>query len=214
MLTADSESLLRSVEIEGRGRALVASQPLRVGQIVPKDSPIHVFSALPLVKPQSSASASYCGNCFKVLTSSENITRCLSCSHYHLFCSPNCLNTAATASHSGWVCKALSCLRDFPHLISQPLKRQVLARFLIATYNLALISPCISRLCFLLRARVLLLMLLPRNSCILISSLCPPPSLSISVDLMEALLAKDRLDGTYFSTTRWTKICSCIWDLS
>ncbi|XVF62469.1 hypothetical protein PTKIN_Ptkin09bG0010500 [Pterospermum kingtungense] len=196
MLTADSESLLRLVEIEGRGRALVASQPLRAGQIVLKDSPILVYSALPLVKPQSSASASYCGNCFRILTSSENITPCPSCSHHHLFCSPGCLNKATTSSHSPWVCRALSCLRDCPPLVSQPLERQVQARFLIAAYNLALVSPSHFQVLLSLEGQGS-----PSDAATaqflhsLISSLCPPPSLSISVDLTAALLAKDELNS-------------------
>ncbi|CAI9768791.1 unnamed protein product [Fraxinus pennsylvanica] len=36
-------------EIEGRGRALVSSQPLRAGQIVFRDSPILLYSAAPLL---------------------------------------------------------------------------------------------------------------------------------------------------------------------
>lgn len=197
MLTADSESLLKLVEIEGRGRGLVGSKPLRAGQIVLKDSPILVYSGLPLVKTQSSASASasasYCANCFRTLTSSENITPCPSCSHHHhLFCSPNCLNTAITGSHSPWVCQSLSRLRDCPSLVSQPLERQLQAHVLIAAYNLALIYPSHFQVLLSLEGQSS-----PSDAPAvqflhsLISSLCPPPSLSISVDLTAALLAKD-----------------------
>ncbi|XVF28221.1 hypothetical protein REPUB_Repub15cG0010800 [Reevesia pubescens] len=66
---------------------------------------------------------------------------CLSCSHYHLFGSPNCLTVATAASHSPWVSQVLSRLRDCPSLVSQPLDRQVQARFLVAAYNLALVCP-------------------------------------------------------------------------
>ncbi|KAE8717678.1 Histone-lysine N-methyltransferase ASHR2 [Hibiscus syriacus] len=140
MLTADSDSVLRLVEIKGRGRALVASQPLKAGQIVLRDSPIVVYSAFPLVKSQSSAS--YCDNCFRTLSSSSsNVVPCPSCSHHHLFCSPNCLTAATASTHSPWVCQALSRLQDCSSLVSQPLERQVQARFLIAAYNVALVSP-------------------------------------------------------------------------
>ncbi|KAL4284015.1 hypothetical protein GQ457_16G030600 [Hibiscus cannabinus] len=194
MLTADSDSVLRLVEIEGRGRALVASQPLKAGQIILRDSPIVVYSAFPLVKSRSSAC--YCDNCFRTLSSSSvNVMACPSCSD-HRFCSPNCLTVASASSHSPWVCQALSRLRDCPSLVSQPLERQVQARFLIAAYNLALVSPSNFQV---------LLSLQGQNSPSdaptvqflhsLISSVCPPPSLSITIELTAALLAKDKLNA-------------------
>ncbi|XP_007035768.2 PREDICTED: histone-lysine N-methyltransferase ASHR2 [Theobroma cacao] len=196
MMTADSESLLSLGEIKGRGRALVASQPLKAGQIVLKDSPILVYSALPLVRPQSSASASYCDNCFRTLSSSANVTSCPSCSHHHLFCSPNCLTMATAASHSTWVCQALSRLRDCPSLVPQPPERQVQARFLIAAYNLALTSPGHFQVLLSLQGQGS-----PSDAPAvqflhsLISSICPPPSLSLSIELTAALLAKDKLNA-------------------
>ncbi|XVF38841.1 hypothetical protein REPUB_Repub20aG0136800 [Reevesia pubescens] len=190
MLTADSESLLRLVEIEGRGRAFVASQSLKAGQIVLKDSPILVYSALPLIKPQSSAS--YCDNCFKTLSSSANVMPCPSCSHHHLFCSPNCLTMATAASHSPWVCQALSRLRDCPSLVSQPLERQVQARFLITAYNLALISPSHFQVLLSVEGQGSSDAPAAQFLHLLISSLCPPPSLSLSIELTVALLAKDK----------------------
>ncbi|XP_022760688.1 histone-lysine N-methyltransferase ASHR2 [Durio zibethinus] len=195
MLSDGSESLLRLAEMEGRGRALVASQPLRAGQIVLKDSPILVYSSLPLIKPGSSASASYCDNCFRTLLPSANVMPCPSCSHHHLFCSPNCLTMATAASHSPWVCQALSRLCDSP-LISQPLERQVQARFLIAAYNLVLISPSCFQVLLSLQGQGS-----PSDASavqflhFIVSSLCPPPSLSLSIELTAALLAKDKLNA-------------------
>ncbi|KAK8478238.1 hypothetical protein V6N13_069948 [Hibiscus sabdariffa] len=195
MLTADSDSVLRLVEIEGRGRALVAAQPLKAGQIILRDSPIVVYSAFPLVKSRSSAS--YCGNCFRTLSSSSvNVMACPSCSHHHRFCSPNCLTVASASSHSPWVCQALSRLRDCPSLVSQPLERQVQARFLIAAYNLALISPSDFQVLLSLQGQDS-----PSDAPAvqflhsLISSVCPPPSLSITIELTAALLAKDKLNA-------------------
>ncbi|GMI72118.1 SET DOMAIN PROTEIN 39, ASH1-related 2 [Hibiscus trionum] len=195
MLTADSDSVLRLVEIEGRGRALVASQPLKAGQIVLRDSPIVVYSVFPLVKRQSSAS--YCDNCFRTLSSSSvNVMTCPSCSHHHIFCSPNCLTVATASSHSPWVCQALSRLRDCPSLVSQPLEWQVQARFLIAAYNLALVSPSDFQVLLSLQGQDS-----PSDAPAvhflhsLISSICPPPSLSITIELTAALLAKDKLNA-------------------
>ncbi|KAE8667952.1 Histone-lysine N-methyltransferase ASHR2 [Hibiscus syriacus] len=194
MLTADSDSALRLVEIEGRGRALVASQPLKAGQIVLRDSPIVVYSAFPLVKPQSSAS--YCDNCFRTLSlSSSNVMPCPSCSHHHLFCS-NCLTAATASSHTPWVCQALGRLRDCSSLVSQPLERQVQARFLIAAYNLAIVSPSDFQVLLSLQGQDS-----PSDASAvqflhsLISSICPPPSLSITIELTAALLAKDKLNA-------------------
>ncbi|KAE8698224.1 pentatricopeptide repeat-containing protein [Hibiscus syriacus] len=178
-------SLFRLVEIEGRGRALVASQPLKARQIVLRDSPIVVYSEFPLVKPQSSVS--YCESCFRTLSSSSSsVVPCPSCYHHHLFCSPNCL-TAATA---------LSRLRDCSSLVSQPLERQVQAQFLIAAYNLALVSPSDFQVLLSLQGqdspsddhKVQFL-----HS--LISSICPPSSLSITIELTAALLEKDKLNA-------------------
>ncbi|KAH1089187.1 hypothetical protein J1N35_016444 [Gossypium stocksii] len=193
MLTADSGSVLRLVEIEGRGRALVASQPLKAGQIILQDSPIVVYSAFPLVKPQSSAS--YCDNCFRILSSSANVVPCPLCSH-HPFCGLNCLTAATASSHSPWVCQALSRLRDCPSLFSQPLEQQVQARFLIAAYNLALVSPSDFQVLLSLQGQYS-----PSDAPAaeflhsLISSVCPPPSLLISIELTAALLAKDKLNA-------------------
>jgi hypothetical protein len=129
---AETSGLLRIAEIEGRGRGLVASQPLRGGQIVLRDSPILLYSALPLINlssfsssSQSSTSNMYCAKCFRSLlsssssSSSTSVVPCPSCSHHHIFCSQNCLSAALTSCHSPWVCQALSRLRDCPSLVLQ-----------------------------------------------------------------------------------------------
>ncbi|XP_015881438.3 histone-lysine N-methyltransferase ASHR2 [Ziziphus jujuba] len=207
---------LSVVEIEGRGRALVATQSLRAGQIILRDSPILLYSAFPLF-PSSATSSScncYCDYCFKTLqassSSSTSINPCPECS-VHLFCSPKCLTAARSSSHSPWVCESLRRLRDCPSLLpQQPLECQVQARFLLAAYNLALVSPSHFQT---------LLTLQGQRSCLnstdsiatsaqflhsLISSLCtppPPPQIPLpqegwfSIELSATLLAKDKLNA-------------------
>src|ERR1044072_6378272 len=118
MSLAAPSSLLKVEEIQGRGRGMVASQPLQAGQIVLRDSPILLYSALPFatksLSPSSSASASgFCDHCFRTLPpsnkpdSSSPPMLCPSCCH-HRFCSSSCLSKALNSSHCSWVCQALA----------------------------------------------------------------------------------------------------------
>nr|XP_004296999.2 PREDICTED: histone-lysine N-methyltransferase ASHR2 [Fragaria vesca subsp. vesca] len=181
---------LRLTELQGRGRSLVAAQPLKSGQIVLRDSPILLYSALPLLTPSPPP---YCDHCFKTLNPQTPISLCPSCSH-HRFCSPNCLSAALSSSHTPWVCQSLAKLRNCPSPLSaHPADRQVQARFLIAAYNLAAVSPSSFQLLLTLQGE-------PQDSAeaqflhSLISTLCPPPQL-FSVELTAALLAKDKLNA-------------------
>ncbi|KAB1201706.1 Histone-lysine N-methyltransferase ASHR2 [Morella rubra] len=54
---AETSGLLRVAEIERRGRGLVASQPLRAGQVVLRDSSVLLYSAFPLINWSSSSSS-------------------------------------------------------------------------------------------------------------------------------------------------------------
>ena len=196
-----SSGFLRRTEIEGRGRGLVASQPLKAGEIVLRDSPILLYSALPLIN-QSSV---YCSNCFRTLSSSSSssstpVIPCPSCSHHHVFCSQNCLSAALASSHSPWLCQALSRLRDCaPLLLEQPVEQQVQARFLVAAYHLALYSPSQFQILLSLEgAPVATDTTTAQFLHSLISSLCPPPStlpVPFSLELSAALLAKDKLNA-------------------
>ncbi|GMY06113.1 histone-lysine N-methyltransferase ASHR2-like [Fagus crenata] len=198
-----SSGFLSRTEIEGRGRGLVASQPLKAGQIVLRDSPIILYSTLPLINQSSLATTcnKYCANCFRTLSSSStSVVPCPCCSHHHVFCTQNCLSAALASSHSPWVCQAISRLRDCPSLLlEQPVEHQVQARFLVASYHLALVSPSQFQILLSLEgtpdatdtttAQFL-------HS--LISSLCPPPSpllVPFSVELTAALLSKDKLNA-------------------
>ncbi|XP_030524415.1 histone-lysine N-methyltransferase ASHR2 [Rhodamnia argentea] len=205
----EAASLLNLAEIEGRGRALVAAQRLRGGQIVLRDSPILLYSALPITKqpPSSSSSATtcYCANCFKILpqSSSSQAVSCPTCDH-HAFCSPSCLSAAVTTSHTPWVCQALSRLVACPLLDGQPLERHVQARFLIAACNLATVSPSNFQLLLSLQGReahtddtISAAQFLHS----LLASVCPPPPPAspfpqgFSFEMIVALLSRDKLNA-------------------
>ncbi|TQD78193.1 hypothetical protein C1H46_036265 [Malus baccata] len=195
---------LRVTEIEGRGRGLVAAQPLRGGQIVLRDFPILLYSALSLIAPSPQP---YCQHCFKTLQKPQPQAQpqvCPLCSH-HVFCGPNCLSTALSSSHSPWACYALRLLRDSPSPLSgQPLERQVQASFLIAAYNLAAVSPSDFQILLSLQGQphdladadtTAAARFLPS----LISTLCAPHPVFLkqpfTVELSAALLAKDKLNA-------------------
>ncbi|XP_052727482.1 histone-lysine N-methyltransferase ASHR2 isoform X2 [Vigna angularis] len=210
MSLAAPSSLLKVEEIQGRGRGMVAFQPLKAGQIVLKDSPILLYSALPLIRQSLSASSSastscFCDHCFRTLPpfllgdSSSSTVLCPNC-RYHRFCSSSCLSKASNSSHSSWVCQALSSLRSNSLLLEQPLERQVQANFLIAAYNLANISPSDFQILLSLQGS-------PDDTTIaaskflhpLISSLCSlsiiSPQNGCSLELTSALLVKDKLNA-------------------
>ncbi|KAL5732317.1 hypothetical protein ACOSP7_031663 [Xanthoceras sorbifolium] len=186
-----AECLVSVADIEGRGRSLVASQPLKAGQVVLCDSPVLLYSALPFIKPHDQ-STSYCNHCFKTLQSPPST--CPSCSL--LFCTPTCLSRASSSSHSPYVCQALSRLQHSPHLLlNQPLERHVQARFLISAFNLSLVSPPHFQTLVSLQGTA------TDNDASnahflhsLISTLSPLPSIP-SIELTAALLAKDRLNA-------------------
>ncbi|KAL9328973.1 hypothetical protein ACSQ67_003976 [Phaseolus vulgaris] len=210
MSLAAPSSLLKVEEIQGRGRGMVASQPLKAGQIVLKDSPILLYSALPLIRQSLSLSSSasiscFCDHCFRTLPpilqgdSSLSTVLCPNC-HYHRFCSSTCLSKALNSSHSSWVCQALSSLRANSLLLEQPLECQVQANFLVAAYNLANISPSDFQIMLSLQGS-------PDDTTIaaaqflhpLISSLCSlsliSPQNGFSLELTCALLVKDKLNA-------------------
>lgn len=210
MSFAIPNSPLKVEEIQGRGRGMIASQLLKAGQIVLRDSPILLYSALPLIRQflSSSSSASnscFCDHCFRTVPpsiqgdSSSSTVLCPNCRH-HRFCSSSCLSKALNSSHSSWVCQALSHLRANSLLLEQPLERQIQANFLIAAYNLANISPSNFQIILSLQGS-------PDDSTIaaaqllhpLISSLCSlalvSPQNGFSLEFTSALLAKDKLNA-------------------
>nr|GMD80712.1 histone-lysine N-methyltransferase ASHR2 [Ipomoea batatas] len=193
--------MLRVAEIEGKGRSLVASAALRAGEIVLRDSPLLLYSAFPFFptsEPHLQPYNVYCSNCFRLIISQPPPSSCPACSD--AFCTSGCRSVALSSSHSPWICQAMRRLRDasYSPLVNQTLDRQVMARFLVAAYNLAAISPPDFRI---------LLSLQGDPSAVsgddaaflhsLVSSLSPPtaPEFGLSVDLTASLLAKDKLNG-------------------
>lgn len=211
MVMAESQAVLsdalRLVEIEGRGRGLVASQPLKGGQVVLRDSPILTYSAFPLNRRQpqegGSSCSRYCAQCYRCLVVGATTLTCPSCSHPEdgVFCSSKCQSLALSSTHTPWVCQALSHLRNCPLLADrQPDECQVQARYLVAAYNLAMVSsPAFQTLLSLdgggaqggeREADVALFL----HS--IISSLPFPEGLSPpSLEMTLALLAKDRCNA-------------------
>ncbi|KMS99978.1 hypothetical protein BVRB_1g018190 [Beta vulgaris subsp. vulgaris] len=136
-------------KIEEKGRGFAASEPLKGGQIILQESPILVFSAFPLrcqklQEVASSNTTAYCSHCYRCMVS-EGLTCptcCDSTPNDIIFCNSKCQSLALTTTHTPWVCDALGRLRHCSLLLEhQPEERQVQARYLVAAYNLAMISP-------------------------------------------------------------------------
>ncbi|PON91745.1 SET domain containing protein [Trema orientale] len=193
------EEGLSLVEIHGRGRALVASQPLRGGQIVLRDSPILLYPAFPLVSVDESSH--YCSHCFKKLEPERVVQVSVSCPDCSLerFCSPNCASSAVSSSHSPWLCQSLLLIRRHSSSLSLSLDLQLQARFLLAAYNLALLNPShFQTLLSLQGDSTAIGDETPRFLHSLISSVCatpPPPVGWFSLELSAALLGKDKLNA-------------------
>lgn len=197
MAASASTSLLRMEHIPGKGRGLVASQPLKAGQIILTESPLILYSASPLFSPHSSSSFTYCHHCFRILPSHTHNISCPSCSNY-FFCSQKCLSLALKSSHSTYACTALMSLLKHPSstlLQQHPLERQVQARFIVAAHNLFLHSP--SQLHTLLSLHGTLDDTILDAAKFLHSLISPlfPSHNQLSVDLISQLLAKDRLNS-------------------
>ncbi|GMH17211.1 hypothetical protein Nepgr_019052 [Nepenthes gracilis] len=202
-------TLLTVADIEGKGRGMVASQSLQAGQIILQESPVLIYSAFPLKQPPlqaaTSSSFQYCAHCFRNLVGENGgggsvAVTCPSCSHPHdtIFCSPKCHSLALASTHTPWVCQSLNHLRNCPSLVAdQADERQVQARFLVAAYNLAMVSPSNFQTLLSLDGGMPLnseedtAAILYLNS--LISGLPLPEGISApSLQLTAALLAKDK----------------------
>lgn len=187
---------VKMAEIEGKGRALVTTQPLRAGQIVLRDSPILLYSAAPLLNHDNK----YCSHCFRTILSPVVMVSCPWCSSASLFCNPECRSVALSSSHTQWVCQALSRLREANSpLLHRQQDCQVQARFLVAAYNLAVVSPLNFQTLLSLQGDSIS----SQDDATLflhsvISSICPPPNHSqfgFSASLSAVLLAKDKLNA-------------------
>ncbi|MCO5582568.1 hypothetical protein L7F22_036465 [Adiantum nelumboides] len=129
-------SLLKQTQLPTRGRALVASQALQAGQVLLQEAPLLVY-----LDAHTASSNTLCYHC----TRSDLIPNpngnwswsfCSTC-QVATFCSPQCAAAASTSTHTPFVCRALSLLV----LCTLDCDLQTQARYLIAAYNLAVVSP-------------------------------------------------------------------------
>ncbi|XP_058731204.1 histone-lysine N-methyltransferase ASHR2 [Vicia villosa] len=183
-------SVLKLEEIQGRGRGIVASQPLKAGQVILTDSPILLYPTYPFSQQHSS---SFCDHCFKSCSSSSLVS-CPSC-HRYRFCDSTCLSKALNSSHSTFVCQSLSKLHSNSLLLQQTVECQLQARFLIAAYNLAVNNPTNFQILLSLQGSFdndgAAQFLHP-----IISSLFSHPHNELfSLQLTSSLLAKDKLNA-------------------
>ncbi|PIA40715.1 hypothetical protein AQUCO_02400050v1 [Aquilegia coerulea] len=190
--TTTSNPNIQIREIQGRGRGFIATHSIKAGEILLTDSPILLYSANPLNNNKN-----FCSNCFISLnssssSSSSSVLTCSSCSYHPLFCSPICQSKALSSSHSPWVCQALNSI----HYTSAGSSFDVSdAHFLVAAYNLAVISPPHFRILLSLHGIATPTVTDPGILSLhsLISSLSPPQSVfGFSLELTAALLAKDK----------------------
>ncbi|KAF8408541.1 hypothetical protein HHK36_007697 [Tetracentron sinense] len=196
-MSEKTASLVKTAEIEGKGRGMVATQQVKAGQIVLIDSPILLYSAIPM---KNGIYSNYCSNCFRKLNTPvpSPVVSCPSCSYHAPFCSPNCRSVALSSSHSHWVCGALNYMRQSQSQLSLDNERQVQAYFLIAAYNLAVVSP--SNFQQLLSLEGESPSTPPDAATLMIHSfiafLSPPRSFAgFSLELTTALLAKDKVNA-------------------
>ncbi|OIT29874.1 PREDICTED: histone-lysine N-methyltransferase ASHR2 [Nicotiana attenuata] len=182
--------LLKIAEIQGRGRGLISTQPLKPGQVVLKDSPLLLYSASPLIPSNNT----FCSNCFKIIHQSP--IPCPMCT-FSAFCNSNCQSIALSSSHTPWVCQSLTHLRNILSSHNLLIDQQIQARFLISAYNLALISPSSFRVLLSLQGEP---SFISENEALLLHSLVatlnPPTSeFGFSKELTAALLAKDKVNA-------------------
>lgn len=187
--------LLKMAEMEGRGRGLVATQPLKPGQVILKDSPLLLYSASPLVTSNQQHRNTFCSNCYRVILQSP--VTCPWCTS-SFFCTSNCQSIALSSSHTPWVCQSLTHLRNSLCSHNLIVDQQIQACFLISAYNLAVISPSSFRVLLSLQGDP---SFVSEKDVILLHSLvatCPSANLGefgFSEELTAALLAKDKVNA-------------------
>eukprot|EP00249_Psilotum_nudum_P008660 c21429_g1_i1 orf=1045-1668(-) len=189
MAAASSTSLLllKVAHLPHRGRALLAAHTLLPGQILLQESPLLYY-----LEAQAAASKSFCSHCLRCLSQSASASPCLTCQDV-LFCTPACALAASASSHTPFVCRAfcglIGCIRDAD--------LQTQARYLIAAYNLGVVSPAAFQQLLLLEGEGVV----DDNTAVLHSFMretVQSVRLSMqtlptwSVELVAALLAKDQ----------------------
>ncbi|KAL3824337.1 hypothetical protein ACJIZ3_020366 [Penstemon smallii] len=183
---------IKMVETLNKGRSLVSCRPLKAGEIVLKDSPILLYSAVP---HGADVGANYCSHCFRTIPNSPHSPtkfHCPNCTTATLFCSPNCQSIALSTSHTPFVCQSLTLLRA---LDSLPHDHHLQVRFLISAYNLAMVSPSHFQTLLSLQGQTFTDDASLTFLHTFISSTPNVGSFGFSVELTAALLAKDKLNA-------------------
>lgn len=190
-------SAITVTEIQGRGRSLISTRPLKAGEIILKDSPILLYSSQSFV---SKTPHLFCSNCFKSVNSqTPSLVSCQSClvsNHSTFFCSQKCHSVAQQSFHSPWACEALRrfanpLVNQYPDNVEIHLQ----ARFLVAAFCLAVVSPELFRVLMSLQGEgsdsedVRFLYSAVKDIRL------PVEGFVVSVEVVAALLAKDKLNA-------------------
>ncbi|KAJ8547240.1 hypothetical protein K7X08_010826 [Anisodus acutangulus] len=184
--------LLKIVEIQGRGRSLVSTQPLKPGQIILKDTPLLLYPA------SSSKTNTFCSNCYKLIIQSP--IPCPECI-FSFFCTSNCHSISLSSSHTPFVCQSLThFIKNLSFNSNLLLDQQVQVFYLISAYNLALINPSSFRVLLSLQGDS---SFVSENDVYLlhsvVSTICPSSTnlgeFRLSKELTGALLAKDKVNA-------------------
>ncbi|KAJ0780001.1 putative [histone H3]-lysine(4) N-trimethyltransferase chromatin remodeling SET family [Helianthus annuus] len=196
-------------EIPGRGRAMVALRPIKGGEIILRDSPILLYSALPFHSDNhlnNNNNNPYCSNCFTTISQPPQAVPCSTCASQ--FCTLACQSAASTTSHTPWVCQTLIRLRDYFSGNRVPLDVQIQTRFVVSAYNLATVSQSKFQTLLSLQGSVDSVNSVASQSDVVsetdasfinsvICSVCPPlpVQFGFSLELTKVLLAKDKLNA-------------------
>lgn len=172
---------MRVVEMEGRGRALIAARAIKPGEVIMSELPLLVYPAAP-----NSPLHRHCSHCFRSASSFSATAACQTCGAP--FCSTDCLSL-----HETWLCAAV---RSLPPQINSDELLFSAAHFLIAALSLP--PSAFQTLLSLTSSAAAPGETELRNAatlCSILSFLPPPPCgipTIISVDLAAALLAFDK----------------------
>ncbi|KAJ8485206.1 hypothetical protein OPV22_017691 [Ensete ventricosum] len=183
MSSTSVEPLVKLAELPDRGRALVATCPIKPGEILLSDAPLILYPAT------ASAAATVCSRCFRSLSSPSSApircpSHCSASPAASSFCSARCL-----ASHSPNLCLALSRLpASLPSELLSP------ALFLLGAYDLAVASPSDFLRLLSVHGTAAADVDAPALHS-LVSSVLPSPPSGFSLELTATLLAKDKANA-------------------
>ncbi|XP_076889268.1 histone-lysine N-methyltransferase ASHR2-like [Bidens hawaiensis] len=188
-----------TTEIPGRGRAMISLRPLKAGEIILRESPIILYSALPFHPTNNHQTNTYCSHCFTIISPHSQPITCSTCSSQ--FCTITCQSKASTSSHTPWVCQTQTRLIKLVSNNSDSLDIQTQTRSIVSAYNLAVLSPMKFQTLLSLHGSGSYSDNLFDSSASfihsLVSSVCPPLPVDVgfSLELTKALLMKDKLNS-------------------